>query len=174
METSARECVKLILSMYLILQGLGKGGLIRGDQAVVAGEASAEAGNDACPGGVVVVPGEQGRPGGRAERRRVELGVLEALFSKSVQGGGLNLAATKGAGLPVARVVQHHQQNVGGVFDAEVLGNLQFGDYFLRVFVGETNFAGEGFVRVGHDLLRHSWRCPSLQEEGGCDRHYHK
>ena len=105
-------------------QDLGHRGRGAGDEAVIAGEAVGPLGNAAHVHGVVVAPGEQGRPGGRAQGRGVELVVAQALCRHGVQGRGRHGPAECAEG-PEAHIVQHDEDDVRGALRSTVLAQAR-------------------------------------------------
>ena len=79
----------------------------------VAGETGIAVGHRGHAGHVVVEPGQQRGPGGRAHRVDMEVGVAQALGGQAVQLGGVDLGAVA-AQVGVAEVVGHHHDHVGG------------------------------------------------------------
>ena len=101
------------VAIAVVLEDAADGGLVLGDDAVVAGETRGLLGDYAETGRVMIASGDQGRAGGRAQRRGMEVGVAQARLGDAVQGRRGDDAA-EGAGDAVARVVGHDQQHVGG------------------------------------------------------------
>ena len=85
-----------------------------GDARVVAGEARREIRDAAHAVGVVVAPGHQARPGGRAERGRVEVAIAEPAGRERVEGRRVEIAA-EAAELREADVVEDDQQDIGRI-----------------------------------------------------------
>ena len=99
-------------AVAVVLQDLADGGLVFGDDAVVAGVARRLLGDHAEARRMMVAAGDEGRPGGRAQRRGVEVGVAQTHLGDAVQSRGGDDAA-EGAGRAEAHVVGHDQQHVG-------------------------------------------------------------
>ena len=72
-------------------QHLGQGGRPVGDAAGAAGEAGVPVADHGHAHRVVVAPGEQARPGGRADGGGVEVVVAQAVGGEGVHGGGVDL-----------------------------------------------------------------------------------
>ena len=92
----------------VVLEDAADGGLVLGDDAVVAGKTGGLLGHHAETGRVMIAPGDQRRPRGRAQRRGMEVGVAQARLGDAVERRGRNDAA-EGAGDAVARIVGHDQ-----------------------------------------------------------------
>ena len=96
----------------IVLQDAADGGLVLADDRVVAGEARRLLGDHAEARRVVVASGDQGRTGGRAQRRRVHVGVAQPRRRHAVKCRRGN-DATEGRGHAVTRVVGHDEQHIG-------------------------------------------------------------
>ena len=83
-----------------------------GHQGVVARKAGGALHDEAGRAGMMVAPGEQPRPSGRAERAGVELRVAQAVLRQPVKGGRRDRPAERTRGAE-ANVVGHDQQDVG-------------------------------------------------------------
>ena len=96
----------------VLLQDFADGAVVDADVAIVAGEAGRLFGDDAEADGVVVAAGDDRGPRRRAERGRMELGVLQPHLRDAVHRRRRDDAA-EGARHAVARVVGHDEQHVG-------------------------------------------------------------
>ncbi len=83
----------------------------RRDAGVVAGEPGRQVDDATHADPVVVAPGEHARPGGGAQRRRVEVGVAQAVGRQPVERRRLDVGP-EAAQLGVAHIVEHHDQHV--------------------------------------------------------------
>ena len=131
----------------VIVQDLGDGGGGLGDGAGVAVPVHGAFGDGAGTDPLVIAPGQQRRPGGRADRGGVEGVVADAFVTQPGEGRGVNFAA-KGPGLAEAHVVQQDDEDVGGACGQLVgfLAPLVFG--FLQGRPGDT---GRRHRREGQD-----------------------
>ena len=131
----------------VVVQDLGDGGGGLGDGAGVAVPVHGAFGNGAGTDPLVVAPGEQGGPGGRADGGGVKGVVADAFVTQPGEGRGVNFAA-EGPGLAEAHVVQQDDEDVGRARGQVVgfLAALVFG--FLQGRPGDT---GRGHRREGQD-----------------------
>ena len=93
------------------LEDLRKRRRVLGGEAAVAGEAGRRLGHGTEGHGVMVAPGQEGRPRGRAQCGHVEVVVAEPTVREAGERGRVDGAA-EGAGVAEAGVVDEHQQNV--------------------------------------------------------------
>ncbi len=91
------------------------GGLVLGDDAVVAGESGGLLGDHAEARRVVIAAGDQRGARGRAERGGKHAVVAQAFLGDAVHGRGRDDAA-EGAGHAESGVVGDDEQDVGGIF----------------------------------------------------------
>ena len=98
----------------LVAQHLGHGGGVVGDVTPHVRVAGVEVGDGPHPHGVVVPAGEQGRPGGGAQRGDVEVGVPEPAGGQGVDVGGGQVRA-EAAEVGEAGVVEEDDHHVRGV-----------------------------------------------------------
>ncbi len=99
----------------VVQQDAADGGLVFGDNAVVAGEPGGLFGDDAEAGRVVVATGQQRGPGGRAQGGGVDVVVAQAVIGDTVHGRCGDHTA-EGARNPEAGIVGDDEQDVGGLF----------------------------------------------------------
>ena len=101
----------------VVEQDATDGGLVLGDDAVVAGEAGGLLGDHAEAGRVVVAAGDERGAGRRAERGGVNVVVAQAVLRDAVHGRRRDDAA-EGAGNTEAGVIGDDEQDVGGFLRA--------------------------------------------------------
>ena len=94
-----------------VAQQLRQPGGRAGDAPVVAGEADGQVGDESHAHPVLVAPGEQAGPGGRAHGGDVEAAVAQLAGGEAVDGGGGDVAAVA-AELGEPQVVEHDHQHV--------------------------------------------------------------
>ena len=100
----------------------------------------------------MIPAGQQRGTGRRAEGGRVEVCVAEAIRGHAVHRRRGDTAA-EGAHLPVATVVDEHQQDVRSVFKSKRGGHLELRLDRLRILVGETYLPSERFFSTRKNLL---------------------
>ena len=120
-----------------IAQEPGERGRRLGQAGVVTGEPQRDVGQEPHPDGVVVAAGEEGRPGGRAQR-----GDVEAVERGSAGGQGVQVrcpdVGAEGPQVAEAGVVEHDGDDVG-----RALGRLGIvGESWRRLGRGETDLLG--------------------------------
>src|SRR5665213_1244757 len=97
-----------------IAEYFGHGGGVIRDLPAHVGVAAVEVGDGAHPDRVVVAPGEQGGPGGRAQRGDVEVRIAEAAVGQGVDAGGGEVRA-EAPEVGEAGVVEQDHHHVGCV-----------------------------------------------------------
>ncbi len=98
----------------LVAQDLRQEAVLLRDRRVVAGESRGQLDDAGHAVGVMVAPGEQARPGGRAEGGRVEVRVAPAVGGQSIERRSLDVGSVAPE-LGVTHVVEQHHHDVGGV-----------------------------------------------------------
>ena len=94
----------------LVAEHLGHRGGVVGDVAAHVGVAAVEVGDRAHPDGVVVAPGQQRGPGGRAQGGHVEVGVAQPAGGQpvDVRGGEVGAVAAEVGEAGVVEQDDHH------------------------------------------------------------------
>ena len=95
----------------MLLQDRADRAVFLADDRVVARKSGPDFTDHAEAGHVVVAPGDQGRAGRRAQRRRVEIRVAQPAVRDAIQGGCRDDAAER-AVRGIAGVVHHDEQHV--------------------------------------------------------------
>ncbi len=143
----------------VLLEHLGKRAGAFRHERVVAREAAAELHDDAGSCRMVIAPGEQRRPCGRAERRGVELRVAQPRLRQPVHGRRRDRSAER-AGCAKAHVVSEDEQDVRRAFrGGHLLGKVLDGVFGLA-----ADEPAEGLFRSGQDFLSNR---PSLYGNEG-------
>ena len=152
-------------AVAVVLQDPADRRLVLGDDAVVARVAGRLLGDHAEADRVMVAPGDQRRARRRAQRRRIEVGVAQAVVGDAVERRRRDHAA-EGAGDAEAGIVGHDQQHVRralGRHDARRPVGLRLGGVALdlaaelrrrrRNLVALDRRRGAGRTRHPGDLL---------------------
>ena len=100
------------VAVAVVQQNAADGGLVLGDDAVVAGEARGLFRDHAKAGRVVVAPGDQRGARRRAQRGGIKLRVTQPVLRNAIHGRRRDDAAER-AGHAEAGIVGHDQQDVG-------------------------------------------------------------
>ena len=134
-------------AVAVVLEDAADRRLIALDDAVVTGVTGGLLGDHAETDRVMVAPGDQRRARGRAQRRRVEVRVAQAIGSDPVKIGRWN-HATEGARSAVAGIVSDDQQYVRGS-----LGRLDAGGPIGRGLSGVALDLAAELLRERRQLL---------------------
>ena len=120
-----------------VAQQAGESGGRLGQSGVVAGKAQRDVGQEPHADGMVVAAREEGRSGGRAQRRDVEAVERRAVLGQGIEMGGPDVGA-ESPEVPETGVVEHDGDDVGGT-----LGRLRVvGESWGRLGWGETDLLG--------------------------------
>ena len=149
------------------MQDAADGGLVLGDDAVVAGEAGGLLGDHAEAGRVMVAPGDERGARRRAERGGVDVVVAQTVLRDAIHRRRRNDAA-EGARHAEAGVVGHDEQDVGralGRHDARRPPRFRLQGVVLdhaaefrvrrRELLAADAFCGAGRAEHASDLLGH-------------------
>ena len=124
----------------LLAQHFRQGGGVTGDSPPLVGVAVvAESGDRRDADGVVVASRQQRCPGGRTQRRHVEVAVAQSVVGERVHVGRMDRRAVA-AEVAETGVVQEDHDNVGGVAPRRGRRPVRF-----RILVGDSYPAAESF-----------------------------
>ena len=96
----------------VVAEHLGEEAGVLVDAPVEPGEAGGVVGDAAHAGGVMVAPGEQAGPRGRAHRRGVEAAIAQPSISQTIEVRRVDVG-TEASDLGETDIVEHHEHDVG-------------------------------------------------------------